>query len=77
MIVAERKSKYKTKVTFEPSWAIGEHAKIKEWCEERFGPSGRGKHLRWRFGWTDRCDTYYFKHQKDATMFMLRWSNVK
>ena len=74
MMVTERKSKYKHKVMITPSRAGSEHAEIKTWCEQTFGPSGRSKNLRWRFGWTDKVDTYYFKNPKDASMFVLRWS---
>lgn len=74
MITQERKSKYKHKVMISPGWAIGEHAQMKQWCEDTFGPGGRSKKLRWRFGWTDSVDTYYFKNSKDAMMFTLRWS---
>lgn len=73
MITQERKSKYKHKVTFNGS-SIKQHSDIKEWCEQTFGPGGRSKKLRWRFGWTDKVDTYYFKNSKDAMMFTLRWS---
>lgn len=71
MVVAERKSKYKHKVMFEPSRSVNEHRPIREWCETTFGPGGRKN--RWRFGWTDKSDTFYFKNPKDATMFILRW----
>ncbi len=76
MITQERKSKYKHKVMITPSWAGSEHREIKEWCEKNFGPGGRSKKLRWRFGWTDSVDTYYFKSSKDAMMFTLRWSDA-
>lgn len=76
MITQQRKSKYKHKVMVSPSWAIGEHAKMKQWCEETFGPGGRSRKYRWRFGWTDSVDTYYFKSSKDAMMFTLRWSHA-
>lgn len=75
MIATERKSKYKHKIIISPSWAGSEHHVIKQWCEERFGPGGRSKKFRWRFGWTDKEDVYYFKSGKDAMMFVLRWSS--
>lgn len=75
MITQERKSKYKHKVIVSPGWAIGEHAHMKEWCEQSFGPGGRSKKLRWRFGWTEKEEVYYFKSSKDAMMFTLRWSS--
>lgn len=74
MITQERKSKYKHKVMITPAIAGSEHNDIKEWCEKTFGPGGRNKHLRWRFGWTDKTDTYYFKSSKDAMLFTLKWS---
>ena len=74
MIVQERKSKYKHKITISPALSGSEHSKIKEWCEQSFGPGGRSRKLRWRFGWTDKNDTYYFKSSKDAMFFSLRWS---
>lgn len=52
------------------------HSDIHDWCTQSFGPGGRSKKLRWRFGWTDKVDTYYFKSGKDAMMFTLRWSNA-
>lgn len=75
MITQERKSKYKHKITITPSWAGSEHREIQAWCEQNFGQGGRSKKLRWRFGWTDKTDTYYFKSSKDAMMFTLRWSS--
>lgn len=74
MITQERKSKYKHKVTFNSDRVL--HHEVKEWCEQMFGPGGRSRKLRWRFGWTDKDDTYYFKSSKDAMMFTLRWSDV-
>jgi hypothetical protein len=73
MLVQERESKYKHKVTFTGNTGLSHH-EIKEWCEKTYGPGGRSKYLRWRFGWTDEKDTYYFKSGKDAMLFTLRWS---
>ena len=75
MVIQERKSKYKHKVIFTPSRASTEHKTKKEWCERTFGPGGRSKKLRWRYGWTDKEDVYYFKSGKDALLFSLRFSN--
>lgn len=74
MITTERKSKYKHKVLFSPAQAISEHEKIQEWCTRSFGPGGRSKKLRWRYGWTEKENVYYFKSSKDAMLFTLRWS---
>lgn len=73
MITQERKSRYKHKVTM-TSNSRNSFNEIKEWCETNFGPGGRSRKLRWRFGWTDKDDTFYFKSSKDAMMFTLRWS---
>ncbi len=73
MMVAKRKSKYKHKVMFSGQMAA-KHNEIQDWCKQTFGPGGRSKKLRWRFGWTDKNDTYYFKNPKDASMFLLRWT---
>ncbi len=75
MITQERKSKYKHKIVFSPRWAASEHAEIRQWCEQMFGPGGRSRKLRWRYGWTDTDNVYYFKSSKDAMMFTLRWSS--
>lgn len=74
MITTERKSKYKHKVTF-TTQSKTRHVEIQEWCTKSFGQGGRSKKLRWRFGWTDKQDTYYFKSSKDAMLFTLRWSS--
>lgn len=74
MITQERKSKYKHKVLF-TGQSINRHDEIIAWCNRSFGPGGRSRKLRWRFGWTDKTDTYYFKSSKDAMMFTLRWAS--
>lgn len=74
MITTTRKSKFKTKVEFEPRWADVEHEEIRKWCTDRLGEGGRKN--RWRFGWTQTKSTYYFKSASDATMFVLRWSSL-
>jgi hypothetical protein len=75
MITQERKSKYKHKVMFSGQM-VARHKEIQDWCMQSFGPGGRSKKFRWRFGWTDKTDTYYFKSSKDAMMFTLRWSDA-
>lgn len=72
MITQERKSKYKHKVMFTNDITTRQQ-EVREWCEQSFGPGGRRQ--RWRFGWTDKMDTYYFKSSKDAMLFTLRWSS--
>jgi hypothetical protein len=36
---------------------------VRDWCEEHFGDD-------WIYSWF----TFYFKYEKDATLFALRWS---
>ena len=74
MVITERKSKYKHKVVFTPAQIDDEHSSIRDWCTECFGPGGRNKKLRWRYGWTNDSNVYYFKYSKDLTMFLLRWT---
>jgi len=74
MVTQERKSKYKHKVMFSGQM-VAKHNEIQDWCVQSFGPGGRSRKLRWRFGWTDKYDTYYFKSSKDAMLFTLRWSS--
>lgn len=76
MIIQERKSKYKHKVVFTPARAISEEVVKRQWCEKTFGPGGRSKKLRWRYGWTDKENVYYFKSSKDAMLFSLRFSDA-
>lgn len=71
MILTERKSKHKHKITIPRS--NNREEEMREWCEQRYGPSGRKS--RWRFGWVDVNSTFYFKSSKDAMMFVLRWSS--
>jgi hypothetical protein len=75
MITQERKSKYKHKVVFSPMQIDDEHSDIQDWCRQMFGPGGRSKKYRWRYGWTEKENVYYFKSSKDAMMFVLRWSS--
>ena len=74
MIVQERKSKYKHKVTMPANWDNG-HDEMVDWCTQSFGQGGRHNKYRWRFGWTGNDNTFYFKSGRDAMMFTLRWSS--
>ena len=71
MIVQERKSEYKTKVTVSGSNRSGD---MHDWCVSNYGPGGRKS--RWRSGWMGKDTTFYFKSKKDAMMFSLRWSDA-
>lgn len=72
-VAVERKSKFKHKVIFN-GISIGKNDEMLQWCTTTFGPGGRSKKLRWRFGWTDKTDTFYFKDSADATLFMMKWA---
>lgn len=37
-----------------------------EWCQQNFGRSGAR--------WFEKKNKFYFKNEKDMTMFILRWS---
>ena len=37
-----------------------------EWCQEQYGKSGSR--------WFEKERKFYFKNEKDMTMFILRWS---
>lgn len=77
MITQERKSKYKHKVTVPhpPVWGERTDNDMRDWCSKNFGPGGRSKKYRWRYGWTTKETTFYFKSSKDSMMFVLRWSS--
>ena len=48
---------------------------VRNWCTEVFGPGGRNPKYKWRYGWVYRQkDTFYFRNEKDAMFFLLRWS---
>lgn len=40
-------------------------SKGKEWCFEHFGKSGHR--------WFEKENKFFFKNEKDMTMFILRW----
>jgi hypothetical protein len=73
-MITERKSKYKYKIIFKGGHTKAPYTEIRQWCEQTFGPGGRSRKLRWRNGWTDKDDTFYFKNSKDALLFTLKWS---
>ena len=50
---------------------------IIKWCKENFGVGGRNKKCIWRYGWirnyNNTNNTFYFKFEKDALFFCMRW----
>lgn len=77
MIVRKSKNQYRVdlgKVLPSPYTPAGID-EARQWCTETFGLGGRNKHCRWRYGWVYReADYFYFKEEKDALYFVLRWS---
>lgn len=48
---------------------------MRNWCTQTFGAGGRNPKCVWRYGWVIRSsDLFYFKKERDALMFVLRWS---
>ena len=45
----------------------------REWCEKAFGMGGRK--YKWRQSWTDKVPTFYFRDERHATLFTLKWSS--
>jgi hypothetical protein len=75
MIVKERKSKYKHKIVVSLAQSTYDDRKevaMRKWCTETFGEGGRRE--RWRFGWTQKDITFYFRQPKDSMLFTLKWS---
>jgi hypothetical protein len=42
------------------------NTQAKDWCTEQFGSSGHR--------WFEKKQKFYFKNERDMTMFILRWS---
>lgn len=42
------------------------NVQAQEWCIQKFGKSGAR--------WFEKQDKFYFKNEKDLTLFILRWS---
>jgi len=77
MIVRKNKNEYRVelgKVLSYP-YTLDDINSIMEWCKDNFGFSGTGKNNKWRYGWVQGAsDYFYFKSEKDALYFVLRWS---
>jgi hypothetical protein len=74
MITQHRKGRDKYVVSFSPAWAEQEQVEIRDWCQELFGPSGRTHKYRWRYGWSQTTNNYYFKHEQDLMLFIMKWA---
>lgn len=71
-----RKNKHEYRVCLgDTQFSLLHLGEIIEWCTMRFGPGGRDKKCRWRYGWVNlERNTFYFRHEKDALFFALSWS---
>jgi len=75
MIKRKSKHEYQVNMGIRSPYTPEELKETIDWCTEIFGPSGRNKKLRWRYGWTERNeDKFYFRHEKDALFFFLKWA---
>jgi hypothetical protein len=73
IIVAERKSKYKHKITIKRTYDTKYNTtELMTWCNENFGEGGRKQ--QWRRGWVGDDLTFYFKNERLVTLFLLRWA---
>ena len=59
------------------------NSEIVEWAEERFGPfkyyvgeEELGDTPRWKFASMFGMSDYYFKHDEDSMMFILKWGGL-
>jgi len=74
----KRKSKHEFRVHFnsKKSLSSDEIHEIIKWCNSNFGEGGRNAKCIWRYGWFNRTkytDIFYFKFEKDALFFCMRW----
>lgn len=75
----ERKSKHEFRVALGDTslvpYTTEDLQKVLKWCREIYGPPGRNPKHTWRYGWVVRQkDLFYFRNEKDAMFFVLRWS---
>lgn len=73
----KRKSKHEFRISVGDTslvpYTANDLHNLKDWCKQQFGEPG--KKARWRYGWVYRdTDTFYFRDEKDALFFALRWS---
>lgn len=74
MITRKSKHEYQVKVPINKPLANDDLQEMIHWCTQTFGQGGRNKKSRWRYGWLTRyADTFYFKTERDAMYFVLRW----
>lgn len=75
MIKRKSKHEYQVNVPINNPVTRDDIEEMHVWCNTVFGPGGRNKQYRWRYGWIQRrTDSFYFRNEKDAMLFVLRWS---
>lgn len=74
MITRKSKHEFRVKVPVGNLVNTDLLAAMKDWCFTTFGTSGRNSEHRWRHGWVPGGqDIFYFRNEKDALLFTLRW----
>ena len=48
---------------------------MRDWCNDTFGPKPYGEYYGDR--WMVSNSTFWFKNERDRTMFLLRWSRTQ
>lgn len=51
---------------------VGTISEMRDWCNNTYGPKPYGEYYGNR--WMVSNNTFWFKHEKDRTMFLMRWS---
>ena len=73
-----RKSKNEFRVTVpcgSTPVTVDDVREMRLWCLQTFGNGGRNPKCQWRYGWVNRdSDTFYFRKERDALFFVLKWS---
>lgn len=75
MIYHKSKHEYVVKLKNKKPITNDELHEILRWATSNFGEKGRDKKCIWRYGWISNknVDTFYFKYEKDAFFFCMRW----
>lgn len=73
MIARKSKHEYRVEIPTKKSYTNDDLYEIIHWCTQTFGEGGRNQKCRWRYGWI-KTDIFYFRNEKDAMYFVLRWS---
>ena len=75
MITKISKHEYKVAVPLVKPVTVEDLDDMRKWCTSTFGTGGRNLKYRWRYGWISGIsDSFYFRNEKDALFFVLRWA---